>query len=164
MRTLLAISLAAACTACGGTDHQSSHDAAEDPCATINGEGLFVSSAWVRAVPEASQMSAAYFDLCNATDDDDTLLGVTTAAAAISEIHETTRDENGVASMAPVDGVPLPAGETAHLAPGGYHVMLMQLSGPIAADDTVLLTLQFEKAAPVTIEAETRAMGDTHNH
>jgi hypothetical protein len=45
------------------------------------------------------------------------------------------------------------------LAPGGLHVMLIGLTRPLAAGERVPLTLRFERAGAVTVEAEVQAAG-----
>ncbi len=54
------------------------------------------------------------------------------------------------------DGLELPAGEEVSLEPGGYHVMLLELAQPIAEGDTIQVTLVFENAGEVQVEAEAR--------
>ncbi len=54
------------------------------------------------------------------------------------------------------DGLELPAGEQVSLEPGGYHVMLLELQAPIAEGDTVPVTLTFEKAGEVQVDAQAR--------
>ena len=43
------------------------------------------------------------------------------------------------------------------LDPGGYHLMLIDLTEDLAPGSTVRLTLTFEDAGPVNVEAEVRA-------
>ena len=45
------------------------------------------------------------------------------------------------------------------LAPGGYHIMLMELSHPLVAGQTFPMTVTFEHAAPVTVEVRVLAIG-----
>jgi copper(I)-binding protein len=74
------------------------------------------------------------------------------------ELHETI-EQDGVMSMIPrPDGFPLPAGATLELKPGGKHVMLMGLVNPLAPGQTYQLTLNFEKAGPITIEVPVREL------
>ena len=54
------------------------------------------------------------------------------------------------------DGLELPAGEQVSLEPGGYHVMMLELKQPIEEGDTVEVTLTFENAGEVQVEAEAR--------
>lgn len=54
------------------------------------------------------------------------------------------------------DGLELPAGEEVSLEPGGYHIMLLELGQPITEGDTIPVTLEFENAGEVEVEAEAR--------
>lgn len=85
----------------------------------------------------------------------DAVASATSDAARIVELHEV-KNEGGVMAMRPVPRLPLPAGGTLELKPGGYHVMLLGLTRPLHAGDTVKVTLTFEKSAPMTIEAAVR--------
>ena len=51
--------------------------------------------------------------------------------------------------MQPVDGIVIPAGGTVTLEPGGYHVMLVGLTGDLAAGQVVRLTLTFKAAGAI---------------
>jgi len=53
-------------------------------------------------------------------------------------------------------GLEIPAGKTVELAPGGYHVMLMELAAPLKEGSTFDLTLTFEKAGEKTVSVEVR--------
>ena len=54
----------------------------------------------------------------------------TSNLARKTELHLMEMD-NGVMRMRPIEGgIDLPAGKTIHLAPGGYHVMLIGLNAP----------------------------------
>jgi hypothetical protein len=55
------------------------------------------------------------------------------------------------------DGLELPGGEEVSLEPGGYHIMLLELKQPIAEGDTIPVTLEFENAGEVKVEAEARS-------
>ncbi len=62
----------------------------------------------------------------------------------------------GEMKMQPVKSIELPAGKMVELKPGGYHIMLMELKSPLKVGDKIKLTLTFEKAAAMTIDAEVR--------
>lgn len=97
--------------------------------------------------------SAVYMTITNPTDADDALVAASTDAAGIVEIHETTLNENDVMAMRPAEGgIPVPAGETAVLQPGGFHVMLLEPMA-MAPGDAILVTLEFESGAQVTVAA-----------
>ena len=54
---------------------------------------------------------------------------------------------NGVMTMRPLDkGLAIEPGKTVKLAPGGYHLMLMDLKNPLKQGDKVPLTLRVRKS------------------
>jgi protein SCO1/2 len=112
-------------------------------------EALQVSGAWVRP---ADVMSAAYLQITNNGRSPQQLVGVETAVAESAEIHETQMDGD-LMKMRPVEAVQIPAGETVQLKPGGEHIMLMGLSAPLVASDTIMLTLTFDSGATLEVEA-----------
>ncbi|SFY31960.1 Protein of unknown function [Paracoccus pantotrophus] len=59
------------------------------------------------------------------------------------------------------DGLPVPAGGSVELKPGGYHLMFMQVPTPFAEGDTVETTRVFEKAGEIALPLEVRAMNAT---
>jgi copper(I)-binding protein len=110
-----------------------------------------VSDAVCRPTPNGRDLTGCYMTLTATTDD--RLISVSTPAAATSEVHEMST-AGGVMTMAEMtDGLPLPAGQAVSLQPGGNHIMLMQVTVPLAEGDTVELALTFEDAAPITVSA-----------
>jgi copper(I)-binding protein len=65
-------------------------------------------------------------------------------------------DDGGMMSMREVPSIALPAGSTVELAPGGLHLMLIDLVEDLSPGDTFELTLEFEQADSVTVTAEVR--------
>ena len=55
--------------------------------------------------------------------------------------------------MREVDSIELPAGQEVKLEPGGYHIMLLDLKQPIEMGDTIEVTLDFQKAGEINVEA-----------
>ena len=124
---------------------------------TVDGAsvGVEVSDAWCRATPNGARAGACYAAF-RSIGRDDRLVGVATPAARTVQVHEM-RTEGGVMRMGEMaDGLPLPEGEGVTLAPGGTHVMLMGLEGPLVAGQRVTLTLHFDQAADVTLEVPVR--------
>ncbi|HLO15845.1 MAG TPA: copper chaperone PCu(A)C [Anaerolineales bacterium] len=121
-----------------------------------------VTDAWVRAVGSMNNMSssgsatALFMTIQNNSSVTDKLLNVKSDAAKMVQIHLSEVDANGVSSMHEVDGVEIPAGGTAELKPGGYHVMLMGLNQDLKAGDQVAFTLTFQNAGSVTVEAQVK--------
>ncbi|HEX7094444.1 MAG TPA: copper chaperone PCu(A)C [Acidimicrobiales bacterium] len=63
---------------------------------------------------------------------------------------------SGAMTMREVQAIEVPAGAEVVLAPGGYHVMLMELVEPLEVGDQVELTLTFEQAGQLTLTADVR--------
>jgi copper(I)-binding protein len=70
----------------------------------------------------------------------------------VAELHQMTMGENDVMQMRPVEGgIPVPAGGTARLQPGGLHVMLIGLTQELAVDATLDLTLNFAESGVIEL-------------
>jgi copper(I)-binding protein len=123
-------------------------------CAPARVPDVEVADAWAWPA-DAGGTSAVYMRLTNHTAGPDRLLGGASAQAGAVEIHETMM-EGDMAHMMPVSSVDLAPGETVDFEPGGRHVMLVNLSQGLAPGDRVSLTLHFEHAGDVQVEAEVR--------
>jgi copper(I)-binding protein len=82
---------------------------------------------------------------------------MSTPVASKEELH-VTRNKNGVVQMRALPALPREPGETLTLAPGGYHVMLLDLKRPPRVGDSFPLTLIFEKAKPITVQVKVGAV------
>ncbi|MEZ3160491.1 copper chaperone PCu(A)C [Microbacterium sp. BWT-B31] len=103
---------------------------------------MTISDAWVKAADEG--MSAAFGELTNSSDQDVTVTSATSEASSMLELHETVENDAGEMIMRPIEGgFVIPAGGTLHLEPGGNHIMLMDLTAPLAAGDEATFTLTF---------------------
>ncbi|MEO8186247.1 MAG: copper chaperone PCu(A)C [Burkholderiaceae bacterium] len=99
---------------------------------------LVVSDAWARPTVPGQDVGAAYFSISSVRDS--TLIEVQSDVAASVQIHRMSADGD-VMRMRQLDRLPLPAGQTVRLAPGGVHLMMMQLKRPLRIGDTVTLSL-----------------------
>jgi copper(I)-binding protein len=100
-----------------------------------------VKDAWVRATVPQQKSTAAFMTLSSATGS--RLVSVSTPLTPVAEVHEMAMQDN-VMRMRRIPGLELPPGASVELTPGGYHVMLLDLSQQVKAGDTVPLTLVFE--------------------
>ena len=67
---------------------------------------------------------------------------------------------NGVMTMRPLEkGLTIDPGRTVKLAPGGYHLMLMNLKNPLKQGDKLAIALEFEKAGKVQVSFDVQAVG-----
>lgn len=112
---------------------------------------LSVEKPWARATAGQAANGAAYLTVVN-VDGADRLVSVASPVAATVELH-THINEDGVMRMRPVPGIEIPAGGRAVLEPGGFHIMLIGLKGPLKEGRRIPLTLTFEKAGIIETEA-----------
>ena len=131
-------------------------------------EAVKVDDAWVRATAPGQKVAGAFMALT--ADADMTLVAAESKASKVVELH-FMRMDGGVMVMRQVKEIPLPRGRTVRLEPGGLHVMLIDLNGPILADSKVGLTLVVKdkagKLSRIPVEAEARkagGMGQMHQH
>ncbi len=134
------------------------------PLGVTAGEPLRVENAWVREAPPTAQVLGAFMHLHNTGDTLITITGASSPACAAVEIHRTVI-EDGVARMIPQPSLQLDAGEHIDLAPGGYHLMLIQPQQPLQAGATVTIELQLGDGGSQSIQAQVRkGMGEMGGH
>ena len=109
---------------------------------------LTLSDLQVRATPAGVPTSAAYLTIANAGKGADRLLSIDCACADAAMMHKS-EIKGGISSMSMVDSVAIPPGGKVTFSPGGLHVMLVGVKGPLKAGKTQTLTLRFEKAGTV---------------
>jgi copper(I)-binding protein len=129
---------------------------------------LSIGHPWTRATPPSAKVGGGFMTLTNHGTSPDRLIAVETDAAASSEIHQMSH-ENGVMKMQPLaNGLEIAPGATVKLAPGGYHVMFMNLKQPFKEGNSIKGTLVFEKAGRVPVEFKVDAIAgskpDAHDH
>ncbi len=99
---------------------------------------------------------AVYLEIINSTDQGDGLIGASSDVANMTQIHLSKMDAEGTMTMEQQDLVGIPANEVVELAPGGLHVMLMNLVKDLNVGDKFELTLEFQRAGDVVVEVEVK--------
>ena len=113
-----------------------------------------ITDPWCRPTPNGAQTGACYLTVKSSTDN--TMTGVATPLAANGMVHDMTM-ANGMMSMSDMTGgLPLKAGEKTELKPGGKHIMLTGLTGPLVEGAAVPLTLTFSNTPAMTVQAPVR--------
>lgn len=112
------------------------------------------SGAWARATPPGTTVGAMYLRIDGGTSPD-RLVGASTPRAERVEFHrvETT---DGMVRMRQADAIDVPADAHVEFAPQGLHLMLVGLASPLRRGEVLPLTLQFERAGALVIEAQVR--------
>ena len=121
--------------------------------------GLHVMDPWARVSPMLDLAGAAYMVIHNNTDADDALIGASSPAAEVVELHLSSMDEEGMMSMNQVQEIPVPAHGDAVLKAGSFHVMLINLVEPLEEGAEVELSLEFMTAEPQTVMVPVKAGG-----
>ncbi len=112
---------------------------------------LVIVHPWARATPPGAKVAGGYLTIENNGTENDRLVAATAEIAGRVDVHEMAVD-NGVMKMRPLtDGLEIPAGGSVELKPGSYHMMMMDLTGPLKAGESIAGTLTFEKAGTVDV-------------
>jgi periplasmic copper chaperone A len=120
---------------------------------------IAVTQAWSRATPLGAKVAGGYLTIENRGSSPERLVSVSTAAAKRTEIHDMTVD-HGVMKMRPVDGgLLIEPGQAVRLAPGGAHLMFMDLNAPLRQGERVPVTLAFEHAGDISIAFDVESLG-----
>jgi periplasmic copper chaperone A len=120
---------------------------------------LVISQAWSRQTPTGAKVAGAYLTVENKGSAADKLIGGSGDVAGRVEIHEMAMD-GSVMRMRPLDqGLVIEPGKTVKLAPGGNHMMLLDLKTQLKQGDKVPVTLQFEKAGKVNVSLDVQGVG-----
>src|SRR5256885_14914937 len=107
---------------------------------------LVITQPWSRATPGGAKIAGGFLTIENKGAAPDRLVSGAGDIAGKVEIHEMAMD-NGVMTMRPLDkGLVIEPGKTVKLAPGGYHLMLMDIKQPFNQGDKVTATLDIEQA------------------
>lgn len=127
--------------------------------ADVKAGDLVITQPWSRATPGGAKTGAGYLTIENKGGAPDRLVAVSGDVAGRIEVHEMAVN-NGVMTMRPLEkGLVIEPGKTVALAPGGYHLMLMELKSPLKQGDKLPVTLEFEKAGKVAVTLVVQAVG-----
>ncbi|MEI4473791.1 copper chaperone PCu(A)C [Frigidibacter sp. MR17.24] len=125
---------------------------------------LTLSGAFARATPPGAPVAGAFVTIENRGAEDDRLVAASAPFAARTEIHEMSMQGDRMQMRALPGGVGIPAHGTVTLAPGGRHVMFMDLTAPLVEGTRAEMVLRFEKAGAVTVPLAVTAPGATAPH
>ena len=137
-------------------------------CGSAFAQNITVADGWVRATVQGQKATGAFMKLT--AKDGGKLVSGSSPAAGVVEIHEMKMDKDVMKMAALPNGLDLPAGKTVELKPGSYHVMLMDLKAPLAAESTVPVTLTFQDAKgnkttqELKLPVKTMAAPSEHKH
>ena len=116
--------------------------------------GIAVQQPWVRWLP-AGLPAAGYATLVNGGDTPVSLVGASSPDYGTVMIHRSL-DRGGMERMVMVNAIPVPPHGRAALAPGGYHLMLMQPRHAIRPGMQVSVRFEFSDGSTIDVAMPVR--------
>lgn len=148
-----------AAIACGSSAWAEGPAGAAATPAVRGAASVRVERAWSRATPPGARAGAGYLTLVNPTDTPDRLLTASSTASGSTEVHEMSMTGGVMRMRHLADGLVVPARGSAVLAPGGTHLMFLELRQPLVAGQLIRVQLRFERAGVVPAELRVEPIG-----
>jgi len=128
------------------------------PALACDESDVLIRNGWVQESPPSQTITAAYMTIENHTGADISLRSASTAVAQTVELHKMELVD-GMMKMHRVQLIDIPAGGTAELKPGGYHLMVIGLKKELKEGDKVTITLEFssDRRETITIPVKPRS-------
>lgn len=136
----------AAVLAMAGCGSSEDADAAAE---ATQADGISISDGWIKAAD--SGMTAIFGTVENSGDTEAHLISVSSPVSPSMQLHETVEEDGQMVMRERTDGFMIPAGGEHELAPGGDHLMVMDLTGPVEPGDEVEFTLTFDDDSTKTL-------------
>ena len=129
-------------------------------------DNVVVTDAWARASAPGQRTASVYLDIVSIHPA--ALTGASSPLAKRVEVHASST-QNGVMRMRAMEKIELPAKKTVKLAPGGLHIMLVDIARPLRENERIPLELIVERPggsrSSLKVEVEVRAAGTaSHQH
>lgn len=119
--------------------------------AFANPATVSIPSGWVRETPPGARNGVAFLTLANTGDHVRAIVDVQCrAVAARCEVHEHVHSNGNMRMQKVVAPLGIPAGGTLQFVPGGYHIMLLDLTAPLLAGAMVELVFVLDDQSTVT--------------
>ena len=119
-------------------------------------DDIVVVDPYVRQAPPGAMATAAFMVLHNHANKDAKVIKADNSASKVTELH-THLNDNGIMKMRPVAAIEVKAHGETPLEPGGLHIMMIDLKGPLKEGDKVAITLNFEDGSSKKFEAPVKA-------
>jgi copper(I)-binding protein len=120
---------------------------------------ITVEAPWSRATAPGQSTGAVFARIRNAGSHEDRLIKAECPLAATVELHGHEVGADGIARMRPVASIAVPAQGAVELKPGGLHIMFFGLKQALAKDGKVPVTLHFQGAGALVIQADVLEAG-----
>jgi periplasmic copper chaperone A len=118
-----------------------------------------VHDGWIRMLPGSMPMMSGFGRIENACAKPAVIVSAGSDAFAAASLHETSL-QGGISRMRPVAKLRLAAHGTAVLAPGGFHLMLMQPTALVTPGARVAVTFKLDDGRTVVGQFVARPPGN----
>lgn len=105
----------------------------------------------------ASDTSAMFGTITNSGTEAVTLTTGSVEGVGMVQVHEFVTEDNKQIMQEMPNGLEIPAGGSVTLQPGGYHVMMMDVTADWQVGDEVPVTLEFTNNETVEVTAVVKA-------
>jgi copper(I)-binding protein len=127
-------------------------------CAPAAAPAISIEGAWGRPSMSMPTAGSMYMVIKNSGDAPDTLLSGSSPACGSIEVHEMVMKSDGTMGMNLIENpLEIPAGGEVTLEVGGLHIMCIMKKDTFIPDNTVDLTLVFEKSGEMPLSVELRS-------
>lgn len=110
-----------------------------------------------KATLPGQPVGGGFLTIVNHGAEPDRLVSITSPVSGDVQMHEMSLQNDVMQMRKLTDGIPIPAGATVKLGPGGLHVMFMKIAAPFREGESFPATLNFEKAGEITVQFEVEA-------
>jgi hypothetical protein len=133
-------------------------------CGSTTGEDIEVHNPWARPTAQGEN-AAVYFQIHNHSQTADELVGASSNISDDVEIHES-KMVNDVMQMNMVSSMPLGADEEVNFEPGGYHIMMVNISQELKVGDHIGVILHFKNHEDIVVDVhiENSMPNEDHEH
>lgn len=119
----------------------------------VQAGSLVLTGAWAKTADAGQGLSFAFVTIRNRGGEAERLMTASSAPAVV-ELREPDAAAQGGARVV-TEGFVIPAGGLLALEPGGAHLLLRDLQGPLALGDEIRVLLRFEHAGTVVVPFRT---------
>jgi copper(I)-binding protein len=121
---------------------------------------LSISDAWSRATVQGQPTGSAFMTI--KANSDAEIVSVSSAVATTTQLHEMSMNGSTM-TMRPMESLPLKAGQSVTLSPGGMHIMMFGLKSTLHPGDhfpvVVSVKLPDQSVQSETVQVEVRPLG-----
>jgi periplasmic copper chaperone A len=117
-----------------------------------NKSQITITDAWVRPAIKGGN-SALYLVISNNGLKADAVIGAKSKLADIVEVHETYKMANDKLGMRQVKSITVPPKSKIEFKPGGYHVMLLDMTKDFKTGDKFDAVIIFKHACKIKVTA-----------